>query len=179
MIPFTLRKTKGSPLTHDELDTNFEKSLFPPFLHIQDQKPATVQSGTFTAGAWRTRDLNTVLTNTIDGTSLSDNQITLIAGRYYVESSAPAYNVEKHKIRLFNITKNEYELIGTIEYCSTTNNRSFLSGQISINDNNILRLEHRCRVSQSNIGFGGGQATDFGIYETYSDIKIWRIGDTD
>ena len=73
MFPFTLRKTKGSSLTHEEMDNNFEKSLFPPFLHIQDQKPQGTYGGTFTAGAWRTRDLNTVLTNTITGASLAAN----------------------------------------------------------------------------------------------------------
>ena len=39
-------------------------------LHIQDQKTAAVDGGTFTSGARRTRDLNTEITNEISGSGL-------------------------------------------------------------------------------------------------------------
>ena len=102
MFPLTLRETKGSPLTHQDMDNNFKHVMFPPFLHIQDQKPQGTNGGTFTSGAWRTRDLNTVLTNTITGASLSANQITLPAGKYYVEAKSVATEVERHKVRFVN-----------------------------------------------------------------------------
>ena len=51
MFPLTLREAKGSPLTHQEMDNNLKHVMFPPFLHIQDQKPQGTSGGTFTAGA--------------------------------------------------------------------------------------------------------------------------------
>ena len=100
MSNLILREEKGSPLTHQEMDNNTKYLSgclnMNSFLHIQDQKPQGTNGGTFTSGAWRTRDLNTVLTNTITGASLADNQITLPAGKYYVEASAPAYQTFAH-----------------------------------------------------------------------------------
>ena len=79
-------------------------------------KEQGTQGGAFTAGAWQTRDLNTVLTNTITGASLTANQITLPAGKYYVEASAPCTgraNLEiVHVTRLHNITDTDVLLEG-------------------------------------------------------------------
>ena len=66
-------------------------------LHIRDEKAQNTAGGTFTSGAWRTRDLNTVKTNEITGASLAANQITLPAGTYWVEWSAPAYVVNQNQ----------------------------------------------------------------------------------
>ena len=51
-------------------------------LHMRDEKANGTQGGTFTSGSWYTRDLNTVVTNEINGASLSSNQFTLPAGDY-------------------------------------------------------------------------------------------------
>ena len=183
MFPFTLRKTKGSPLTHDEMDTNFEKSLFPPFLHIQDQKPQGTNGGTFTSGAWRTRDLNTVLTNTIPGASLSNNQITLPAGKYYVEASAPSYIVSLVQLQVYDITNTSILLLGSVtRYLwggGTTSpicGLSLVSGIFQSEAEIDLELRHQCSVTNDANGFG--VAANF-TTEVYSDIRIWRIGDVD
>lgn len=86
-MSISLRENKGSPLTHQEMDNNFKH--LSGCLNMNSFLHKGTHGGTFTAGAWRTRDLNTVLTNTISGASLSNNQITLPAGKYYVEASAP------------------------------------------------------------------------------------------
>ncbi len=39
--------------------------------HVRDEQLQNTAGGTFTSGAWRTRTLNTVKTNTIGGASLS------------------------------------------------------------------------------------------------------------
>ena len=178
MFPFTLRKTKGSPLTHEEMDNNFEKSLFPPFLHIQDQKAQGTDGGTFTSGAWQTRDLNTVLTNTISGASLEDNEITLPAGKYYVEASAPARTIGTHQCIIYNTTDSSIVLVGECAHSShgTTYalTTSAVRGVFSLSLQKTIELRHQCNVTKSSDG--QGRACNF-TTEVYSDIRIWRIGE--
>ena len=71
---------------------------------ICDEKARNVDSGTFTSGDWRTRDLNTEIADPDGIVSISNNQFTLSAGDYLIEASAPAFSVNQHVIRLQNIT---------------------------------------------------------------------------
>ena len=54
-----------------------------PMMIVEDQKAANTVGGTFTAGAWQTRTLNTVATNTIVGASVTASTITHPTGNYY------------------------------------------------------------------------------------------------
>ena len=184
MFPLTLRETKGSPLTHQEMDNNLKHVMFPPFLHIQDQKPQGTHGGTFTAGAWQTRDLNTVLTNTITGASLAANQITLPAGTYYVEASAPGFYCRSHQTKLRRITETASDiLIGSSMYVFEDSSNSAramvvtlskINGIINSSAEAGFELQHRCEQTRTSNGFG--RAGDF-TTEVYSDIRIWRIGE--
>ena len=184
MFPLTLREAKGSPLTHQEMDNNLKHVMFPTFLHIQDQKLQGTNGGTFTSGAWRTRDLNTVLTNTITGASLAANQITLPAGKYYVEASAPAYSygdtIISHQSRLYNTSTTSTLLIGTNERARgftsgvDLSTRSHILGCFDISTESVVSVQHICGASLETWGFGiRGNFTT----EVYSDIRIWRIGE--
>ena len=51
--------------------------------------------GTFTSGAFRTRDSNTEVADPDNIVSISSNQFTLGAGNYLIEASAPAYKSGK------------------------------------------------------------------------------------
>ena len=176
----TLRATKGSRLTHAEMDENWKSVMGGHnFLHIQDQKPQGTNGGTFTAGAWRTRDLNTVLTNTISGASLAANQITLPAGKYYVEASAPAYWVTRCKARLQDVSNNLTLLVGFSEYnwqdtSCYVQTRSEVYGIFEHGGAINLEVQHQSGVSSETNGFG--HATNYAT-EVYSDIRIWRIGE--
>jgi len=148
-------------------------------LHVQDQKPSGTDGGDFNAGAWRTRDLNTIVTNEI-GASLGGNLITLLQGEYYIEASAPAALCGHHMARLFDSTSASVLLSGTSAYTLSTVNgvsRSFLSGRFSSGGGPIdLFLEHRCEVTRANDGFGFATGDAFTVaHETYSDVKIWQL----
>ena len=182
----TLRATKGSRLTHAEMDENWKSVMGGHnFLHIQDQKAQGADSGTFTSGAWRTRDLNTVLTNTITGASLAANQITLPAGTYYVEASAPARTggdtIRSHQARLYDTMGSGSELIiGTTERArmeaisTDASIRSCIFGCFELSESSTIELQHQCLATESTEGFGF--AADFAT-EVYSDIRIWRLGE--
>lgn len=202
-MAITYRITKGSALDYTEMDANFQtledkdiaqdadiadiadvalaKMGGDAFMHVQDQKPQGTYGGTFTAGAWRTRDLNTVLTNTITGASLDSNQITLPAGKYYIEASAPGMEVTRHQAKIQVISPVQSEvLIGTSEVSyrsgtgSVTQSRSFISGIIQISENTTLELQHECTTTATNYGFGVEGESTTGVF---SDVRIWRIGD--
>lgn len=146
-----------------------------PTLHVQDQKAANTAGGTFTSGSWQTRDLNTVVTNTITGASLASNQITLPAGIYDVEASAPAYAVGQHKAKLM-VSAGADLLIGTSEYIDAsdpTMSRSLVRGRIVLAAETVLELRHRCAVTAATNGFG--TPSNFAVIEVYSDVLIRKV----
>lgn len=145
-------------------------------LHVRDEKSAGVNGGTFTAGAWRTRDVNTVKTNEISGASLSSNQITLPAGTYFIMASAPAYNLSIHKAKLRNVTDGSDVIIGTSEYNVSTvqvQTRSFVLGRFTIAASKAFEIQHYASVTISTTGFGW--ASNFSVVEVYTEVFIWKV----
>ena len=145
------------------------------FLHVRDEKPANTPGGTFTLGDWRTRDLNTVKTNEIVGASLSSNQITLPAGTYYVEASAPGRAVARHKAKLRDTTGSVDLIHGTSEYVFTAQigTQSFVQGRFTLSVTSVLELQHRCSVTLATTGFG--VESNFGVIEIYTVVRIWKV----
>lgn len=148
-----------------------------PVLHIQGQQ-ASGDAGTFTSGAWQTRVLNTVLKNTIGGASLGSNQITLPAGVYQVEASAPAFNCRSHQARFYNVTDAADSLIGTSEFCTNTSGnqtqtKSRVIGEITITTQKVFELRHRCTNTAASNGLGVN--CGFGL-EVYCEVIIRKVG---
>jgi len=71
-------------------------------LYIEHQSED--DGGDLLSGAWRTRPLNEVIINNIDGASLSDNTITLPAGEYWVEAQAGVIGVYSSVSRFQKVT---------------------------------------------------------------------------
>ena len=150
---------------------------FDRFLHVKDIKAAGTHGGTFTNFAYRTRDLNTVIANSITGASLSANRITLPIGTYYMEASAPAYKVDFHKAIINTISPAGSLLIGTAELSgggNDTTSRSFVSGAFTFAAIQTIELQHACSNTVATWGFG--RAVGLGLDEVYSEIKIWKVG---
>lgn len=146
-------------------------------LHIQDQKSSGTNGGTFTLGAWRTRVLNTVVTNEITGASLAANQITLPSGTYYVEASATCFKVSNNALKLRNITDASDEIIGTVHVTATTDATTvgpIVTGRFTIAAEKDFELQHQSTATKATDGFG--QAGSFSVIEVYSDIRIWKVG---
>ena len=77
--------------------------LVTPVVILCDEKAYNVDGGTFTLGAWRHRDLNTILAGG-SYVTLSGNRFTPVAGTWFVEWSCPAFNINSHISRLYNYT---------------------------------------------------------------------------
>lgn len=152
------------------------KAFEAQLMHVQDQKASGTAGGTFTSGAWRTRTLNTVLTNEISGASLAANQITLPAGTYWVEAHAPGHASNAHKLKLRNITDGSDALIGTTEYVVSSTDvvtQSSIKARLTIASAKVFELQHQTASTRATDGMGF--ASTFGVVEVYAEAFIWKI----
>lgn len=145
-------------------------------LHVRDEKPSGTSGGTFTAGSYLTRTLNTVKTNSIPGASLAANRITLPVGTYEVDALAQAHRVFDHKAVLFNVTDAATVVAGFSSYADGTNGGSTPSsvrGRFTIAGQKVFELRHRCSSTYATIGLG--RPSSFGDIEVYADVLIRKI----
>lgn len=147
----------------------------PKTAYIKDIKPSSTNGGTFTSGAWQTRDLTTLEGDT-GFVSLSSNQFTLQPGKYEIVASAPAYQVVEHKIKLRNITDSEDSSLGTNARSGSASDavtRSELNSIITITSSKTFEIQHRCTSTFATSGFG----SSIGISdEVYTQVSIKKVG---
>ena len=148
---------------------------FASYAIIGDQKSADSDAGTFTSGDWRTRDLNTELSDPDGIVSISNNQFTLAAGSYLVKASAPALGVNNHKIKIYNITDSADIEIGTTEYSHASDystERSFVSARFTISGSKAFEIQHRCETTKSSTGLGRGYGMS--VVELFTLVEIYK-----
>lgn len=141
---------------------------------IRDEKAQNTNAGSFSSGAWRRRDLNTVVSDNGGFVTLASNQITLTAGAYRCHIRCPAYQVSRHQARLYNVTDGlTLALGGSVRTAPTggTQNESVIVGFFTLADSKVLEVQHRCESSLSNTGFG--VAANFDI-EIYTTAEFWK-----
>ena len=143
---------------------------------IVDEKADGASGGTFTSGAWRTRDLNVVRTNEITGASLSSNQFTLPAGTYSIFALAPAFRVHHHKAKLRNITDGTDVIIGSLAFSGSTasyaQTDSIVTGSFTISATKTFELQHRGNTTASGFGFGTtGAITEVNVFSQIRIVK--------
>ncbi len=143
---------------------------------LRDDKTQNTGGGTFTSGAWRTRDLNTEAVDVGGHCSLSSNQFTLAAGTYEIWASAPAFNVYRHQTRLQNVTDGATTLLGTSEVAGatdTTATRSLVVGRFTIASAKAFEVQHQCQQTFGTQGFG--IEANF-TTETYTVVVLRKVG---
>ena len=143
---------------------------------ICDEKGHDTDGGTFTSGAWRTRDLNTEIADPDSIVSISSNQFTLGAGNYLIEATAPAYKVNRHVTRLQNITASTTVQFGSAQYADDADNvtnNSVLVARVSITGSTTFEIQHRAQNTRATFGFGVD--TSFtGVDSIYTVVKIFK-----
>ena len=146
------------------------------YVLVRDEKTANTAGGTFTSGAWRTRDINTEVIDTAGICSISSNQITLEAGTYEADISAPASSCDRHNARLQNVTDATTVLDGTSEFSAGVNygsTRSLITGRFTISAQKTFEIQHQCQTTKATDGFG--VASNFGVAEVYTVAKFVRV----
>lgn len=142
-------------------------------LHVQDQKSAGTDGGTFNAVTWTTRTLNTVLTNEITSASLSSSQITLPAGTYWMDGTAAHNFVGAAKLRFRNITDGTTTLVGMCGGdADNGRGNDTIRGRFTIGGTKVFELQHICYAGEGTTGFG--DSFNLGEIEVFADVCIWK-----
>lgn len=148
----------------------------PTLLHVRDEKSAGTAGGGAAATTWNLRTLNTELTNEITGASLASNQITLAAGTYEIRATAPARKVDRHKLRLQNITDASTELVGMSAHATSIDSgvtMASLFGRFTLTATKVLELQHFTQTLSNTNGLG--VETNASVVEVYADVVIEKI----
>jgi len=144
---------------------------------FNETQAAGTSGGTFTAGSYVKRTLNTTLINTISGCSIASSVITLGAGTYNVYGFAPGYKVAVHKLRVQNTTASTTIVQGVNAYSASggdyAQTHSFASTTFTLTGSTNIELQHRAQTTASGNGLGvdGGATGD----EIYAQIVITKV----
>ena len=170
---YTYFKSDGA--MYGKNDSGVEYPLGEQIAFLSDVKTANTDGGTLTLATWNTRTLNTI-SDAYSIASLSSNQFTLVAGNYMIEADAPAYQVQRHKIRLQNITDGTTDSVGTSELSATTNpsqTRSRIQVRLTLSTSKTFEIQHNCQSTVASLG--AGVASNLSVSEVYCMVKITKI----
>ena len=141
---------------------------------LADQKASNTHGGTFTSGAWRTRDLNTEISD-VDGiVSISSNQFTLQAGTYTIEWACTTMETNNSITQLYNVTDTSTVTTGFSHY-------TFAGGSVQSGDGGsavttiggakAFEIRNHCGTTVGGYGFGHRIDT---TTNTYCIVKILK-----
>ena len=152
--------------------------LFASYAVICDKKAYDAEGGTFTAGAWRTRDLNHEIRDEDGIVSIGSNQFTLQAGDYFVRWTCPAENVNRHSTRLYNVTDSSIVFAGTAQFLSDGAGTEITgtvegAGYINISGAKAFEIQHYGQTTSSNMGFGM-KSNVSGVDSIYTIVEILK-----
>lgn len=152
-------------------------SDLPYYAKLSDVKAYNVNGGTFTAGAWRTRDLNTEY-DPNEIVSLSANRFILQAGTYRIQASAPAYRVGRNVSRLYNISDSSEVILGTSGWTGDAGGyattRSWVVGQFTITAAKTFEIQHQSTSTFATYGFGIGSDIS-GVNSVFTVVELWKL----
>lgn len=140
------------------------------FMLVRDEKPINTNGGSSVSGS-NTRVLNTTVSNSIAGASLSSNQITLPLGTYRINAQAPAMDNGVHRIQLYNVTDSTTQALGTSRNGMVDlSDYASLSTRFTITATKVFELRHQIATAVATIGLGS--ATNMLGPEIYSEVEI-------
>ena len=158
---------------------------FESYAIISDTKASNVNGGTFSSGAWRTRDLNTENADADNIVSISSNQFTLQAGTYLIKFQSTGYHVHRHITRLRDITNSANKGYGIMAYSNISNATSNISpgmARVTISGATVYEIQHACQTDKSTNGMGSNTyINDSGSYtdntesnSVYTIVEIYK-----
>lgn len=122
--------------------------------------------GTALRGAWRPRNLSTIVESSIPGAQISRSTAILPAGRYYVRGWATANGVGANAIRLYNVTTQQTLLQGESVFAGSYNSTSVskaptlpnthapVEGYFELPMQCSIQVQHRVVRDVTTYGFG-------------------------
>jgi hypothetical protein len=150
---------------------------FASYAIIRDEK-SDADGGTFTSGAWRTRDLNTEVADADGIVSISSNQFTLQAGTYLIKATTPAYESAFHQNRLYNVTDSSVVDTGSSAYTKVTSfvqTNSILISRFTITGAKVFEIQHQTDSTKSAQGMGVRTSAGFTTAaDIYTIVEIYK-----
>lgn len=145
---------------------------------LEDRKTTGTNGGTFTSGAWRTRDLNTEVIDDDNLVSISSNQFTLVPGKYKIHIASVIGLVNTVKPRLYNVTDSAVVNEGINAYHNAAvNGNTIVSCDFYVNiaASKAFELQMQCQTTGATTGFGSATVAWSPAHETYTQIVIEQL----
>ncbi len=123
---------------------------------VHDSGTSTTYFGAYTTGDWRTRDIDTEISDEDDIVSISSNQFTLQAGNYLIHFGCSMYHIQSHAIRLQNITDSTTAGVGNPNYSYTYSSLLFTTGtcRVSIDSAKVFEVQGYPQTTKATNGMG-------------------------
>ena len=112
--------------------------------------------GAYTTGDWRTRDIDTEISDEDGIVTISSNQFTLQAGNYFIRFACSMYHINKHSTRLQNITDGTTAGIGEPNSSYTYSATLMTTGtcRVSIDSAKVFEVQGYPSTTKATNGFG-------------------------
>jgi hypothetical protein len=157
---------------------NVTGNILQNYMQVNETQTQNTAGGASLAATWITRILNTNVVTTITGATLVpiSNLITLPAGQYYISASAPAYAINGHRLRVFNVSDGVVvpNLVGPGEYASSDQSRALVNGRFTFSSTKSIRIDHYTQSARATNGLGV-QVNATGFSEIYTVVEIWKL----
>jgi hypothetical protein len=129
--------------------------------------------GSSTAGSFIKRTLNTTLTNSITGCTLTASVISLPAGTYEITANSITTNGAQTQIKLRNTTDSTDTIFGTNEYQTNGTATNPLTGSFTIAGTKNFEIQYRVLTSKATDGLGVDGT--FGTSNCYTNCLIRKV----
>ena len=149
--------------------------LYSSYAMVGERLAEATAAGTFTSGAYRIRIIDEEIYDPDGIVSISSNQFTLQAGTYLIWWSYPAYQVDKHHTKLYNVTDSANVAAG--EACkigSGGQTRSSGMARVTISGAKAFEIRHICADTKASNGLGENAANSDMSDNIISWVQIWK-----
>lgn len=163
--------------------TAFVANSIATYALFQNRQPSGTPSGeSFTANTWNQRALNSIISNTIAGATLTANQVSLPKGTYEVYADAVCSvngQVLGQQLRLQNITAATTLVIGTTQKIQQNTGGdpnglcNILQGVFVLGVTSSVELDSFIITSGGTVA--GGYPLSSGVSEVYVNVYLRKI----
>ena len=138
---------------------------------VHDSGTSTTYFGAYTTGAWRTRDIDTEVSDEDGIVTISSNQFTLQAGNYRIRYGATSYTVNRHALRLRNVTDTSTVGYGVATFGYSYSPILFSEGtvRVSIASAKVFEVQGYPETTKASNGMGFAMVNG-SSYETIVEI---------
>lgn len=147
-----------------------------PKAYYREEQTSGTAGGTFTAGAWQKRTLNTEVYDDI-GITVASSVLTLPAGSYEVRARASAFQVNRNRLRVYDTTNSALLALGHTSFARSTTGDSFerdahVHGRFTLAAAANIELQHYGETTTADNGFGVESSAAGAQTEIYAELWL-------